>query len=180
MGGRSLTPEENARVVEAVRELLRRGETQTSIALAVKGKQSTISSLMAGNHRAGYGFARNLAAAMGVPLDELLRGRPGSHGAQHWRDWSEWPELERRARELFPRVDEAAWRWLGSLGGVDPPLDPVTLGNIALAWSNRPLPVPEAPPRRPVTPRVLEHDEEAPPEESHQRRKFLPPPKTGT
>jgi transcriptional regulator with XRE-family HTH domain len=149
MGGRSLSPEENARVVEAVRELLRRGETQTSIAAALKGKQSTISSLIAGNHRAGYGFARSLAALLGIPLDELLRGRPVAVGLKRWRDLPQWPAVIAQARALFPRADADAWAWLESLGGAEPPLDPVTLGTIAMAWMNRPLPKaaePETPP----------------------------------
>lgn len=75
VGGRSLTPSENQRVVDAVRELLRGGLTQGDIARRTGVGQSAISSLVGGRHQAGYGFARAVAVLAGISLDALLSGK---------------------------------------------------------------------------------------------------------
>jgi transcriptional regulator with XRE-family HTH domain len=91
VSGRSLTPEENERVIEAVRKLLaENGNNQSALGKELKSTQSTVSGLLARRHRAGYGFARNVAAKMGVKLDELL-------GTERRIEYERDPKLARMA-----------------------------------------------------------------------------------
>lgn len=153
MGPRSLTAEENARVVAAVRELLRRGETQVSLARVLGVKQSAISGLLSGRHRAGYGFARAVAQVAGVALDALLSGGHGGESvqgvapqAESWAGTEGWAEALGVARSMFPAVSAEAWAWLGAQCGPRlPSLSPVALGLVASAYDQA----------RPVTPAVV-------------------------
>jgi plasmid maintenance system antidote protein VapI len=73
MSGRSLTPEENDRVVEAIREILKEpGVTQTSLAPKLGIGQPTISALLGGRNVTSYGVARRVAALRRVHVDALL------------------------------------------------------------------------------------------------------------
>jgi transcriptional regulator with XRE-family HTH domain len=109
VSGRSLTKEENDRVIAAVRKLLaENGENQSALGRELKSTQSTISGLLAGRHRAGYGFARNVAAKLEVNLDELL-------GTERRVEYDRNPKLLRMAlgqhREWQRARDEAVARF---------------------------------------------------------------------
>lgn len=79
MGKRSLSDSENAEVVKAVRRLLDRGETQTSLATKLGVSQGSLSSLLSGRHRAGWAFARDVAGLLDADLDDLLAGYARFH-----------------------------------------------------------------------------------------------------
>jgi transcriptional regulator with XRE-family HTH domain len=110
--GRSLTPEENERVLAVVRELLKEeGASQTSIAPKLGLKQPTLSAWLAGKHQGGYPTARNLAALMGVSVERLLGG-DASDGEDHDQRPRRRPELgnhrefERHFAEFLRRVGD--------------------------------------------------------------------------
>lgn len=74
--GKSLSQDENARVVESVRELLTRFEgNQTKLAPNLGIKQPTLSALLRGQHQAGYALARRVAMLQRVDVDVLLSGK---------------------------------------------------------------------------------------------------------
>lgn len=74
--GRSLTPDENARVIEAIRELLAKSDdNQSKLAPDLGIKQPTLSALLAGRHQAGYALARRVAMLLRVDVDDLLSGK---------------------------------------------------------------------------------------------------------
>lgn len=71
--GRSLTTEENAKVLEAVREILDQpGMNQTVLAPKIGLKQPTLSAWLGNKHQAGYATARRVAELLGVHVDVLL------------------------------------------------------------------------------------------------------------
>jgi transcriptional regulator with XRE-family HTH domain len=72
---RSLTAEENERVVAAVRKLLQRHKNnQTALAPKLGIAQPTLSGLLLGKHQAGYPLARRVAELSRIDLDVLLTG----------------------------------------------------------------------------------------------------------
>jgi transcriptional regulator with XRE-family HTH domain len=147
MGGRSITREENARIIAAIRELLRRGETQVGLAKKVHVNQATLSSLLARRHSAGYAFARSLASVLGVPVGALLNGDgSGATTPTPWRDLQGWAAAEAEGRRAMPRVSDDAWRWLGSLMGPPlPGLPPLMLAMLASIYDQAAPPAADAP-----------------------------------
>ena len=78
---RSLTPEENERVCDAVRGLLDEYDSQGELSAAIllpEGKavsQQSVSNALA-NKTVGITFARSVAMRMGISLEELISGNP--------------------------------------------------------------------------------------------------------
>lgn len=140
MAGRSMTPEQNEHVVEAIRRLLESGDwNQSTLAPRLGVKQTSISSLLSGRHRASFPFALRLAELLHVDVFELLDGRstkkPPPPAGPRWRDLPWWAEVIAAARRLVPKVSELAWLRMGNLMGEMPPSqDPATLAMIAVGW----------------------------------------------
>jgi transcriptional regulator with XRE-family HTH domain len=115
VAGRSLTADENERVIAAVRKLLVDADgNQSALARELKSKQSTISGLLLGRHRAGYGFARSVAARLRIDVDDLL----GTVRREYDRDpalppnalghHADWKRAREEALARFGRfIDEA-------------------------------------------------------------------------
>lgn len=144
MAGRSMTPEQNDRVVERVREILATSDwNQSTLAPRLGVKQTSISSLLAGRHRASFPFAMRLAELLHIDVFDLIDGRaaktppPPAAGGPRWRDLPWWPEAVATARRIAPRVSALSWERLGNLMGEMPPSrDPATLAMLALGWDN--------------------------------------------
>lgn len=144
MAGRSMTPEQNDRVVERVREILATSDwNQSTLAPRLGVKQTSISSLLAGRHRASFPFAMRLAELLHIDVFDLIDGRaaktppPPAAGGPRWRDLPWWPEAVTTARRIAPRVSALSWERLGNLMGEMPPSrDPATLAMLALGWDN--------------------------------------------
>lgn len=144
MAGRSMTPEQNDRVVERVREILSSPEwNQSTLAPRLGVKQTSISSLLAGRHRASFPFAMRLAELLQLDVFDLIEGRAAkapltpspSAGGPRWRDLPWWSEVIAIARKMAPRVSALSWERLGNLMGEMPPSrDPATLAMLALGW----------------------------------------------
>lgn len=142
MAGRSMTPAQNDRVVERVREILASPDwNQSTLAPRLGVKQTSISSLLAGRHRASFPFAMRLAELLEVDVFDLIDGRatkavaPASTGGPRWRDLPWWPEVIAVARKMAPRVSALSWERLGNLMGEMPPSrDPATIAMLALGW----------------------------------------------
>jgi hypothetical protein len=95
---RSLTPEENQRVCDAVRGLLDEYATQGELSAAIllpEGKavsQQSVSNALA-NKTVGLTFARAVAMRMGISLEELISGNRGNRGAvQRYHELPGWEE----------------------------------------------------------------------------------------
>jgi transcriptional regulator with XRE-family HTH domain len=70
---KSLTAEENERVIAAVRELLQQhGGSQSKLAPVLRIKQPTLSAMLGGKHQAGWPLARRVAELMGVTPERLV------------------------------------------------------------------------------------------------------------
>lgn len=78
MARRSLNPDENERVREGLRQLLRRFESQTALAQATGISQATISNINGGKPTS-FATARAIAGALGITEQDLLAGRQGHH-----------------------------------------------------------------------------------------------------
>ena len=83
---RSLSPDENKRVIAAIRELRTRYRTQAALAgdLRVPDGSSTMSQFVVGKalrgEPVGVTFARAVAQLKGVTFEELVSGAPPSSG----------------------------------------------------------------------------------------------------
>jgi hypothetical protein len=95
---RSLTPEENQRVCDAVRGLLDEYDSQGELSAAIllpEGKavsQQSVSNALA-NKTVGLTFARAVAMRMGISLEELISGNRGNRGAvQRYHELPGWQE----------------------------------------------------------------------------------------
>jgi hypothetical protein len=106
---RSLSPEENQRVCDALRELLDGYATQGDLseALVIEGKavsQQSVSNALA-NKTVGIRFARAVAMLMGITLEELLGGFRGNRAeVQRYNELLGWGEAaaEVLEEELVP------------------------------------------------------------------------------
>lgn len=138
MSGRSLRPEENERVLGALRELLI-GTTQVELAPRLGVKQSSISGVLGHRHVAGYPFAARVAELSGMTVQQLLSGKPDNDGTgPRWRFIPGWAAAVEQAKRDFPKVSPLAWERLGNLMGERPPaMDPTTLGLLASTWDQR-------------------------------------------
>ena len=102
---RSLTPEENQRVCDAVRGLLDEYATQGELSAALlmpDGKavsQQSVSMAMA-NRTVGITFARAVAMRMGISLEELISGNRGNRAAvQRYHELPGWEEAAEEVLE---------------------------------------------------------------------------------
>lgn len=122
-GNRSLSREENARVVAAVRALLDSKKwNQTTLAPEIGMKQPTLSALMRGKHQAGYGTARLVAKISGQHVDVLLGGQApvGDESSPLYENLSGWSDAMRIVRKKgYP---EWAIKRAGRLRGLVPPV----------------------------------------------------------
>lgn len=138
MPGRSLSDEENERVIAAVRSLLADGTTQVALAERLAVDQATVSSFLAKRHRAGWAFARKVAAQLGIPVEDMLAGRSAKR-ASVWRDLPGATSAFDEARRMFPGVSAEAWAWVEGLAGSPPPsVAPVFFWTLATAYVNAP------------------------------------------
>lgn len=166
MSGRSLTPEENERVVAVIREMLQ-STSQTELARRLGIKQPTVSALIQGRHNAGYPLARRVAEIQRIPVEELLSGRPTQGTGARWRDVIPgWADLESQAVQMFRGVvPEYALRLVGDFMGNAPlAATPACIGLVAQGWmvgasseqqriASPTNPKPRANPGPPATPR---------------------------
>ena len=128
MPRRSLTDEENSRVIAAVRALLADGTTQVALAERLGVNQATLSSFLARRHRAGWGFARRVAEVSGTDVERIINEMSTHTPAPTWRHLPGAAAAFAEARRRFPSVTSAAWAWVESLAGSLPPsLDPAFL-----------------------------------------------------
>lgn len=143
MPGRSLSDEENERVIAAVRSLLADGTTQVALAERLAVDQATVSSFLAKRHRAGWAFARKVASQVGIPVEDMLAGKATKRAAAAWRDLPGATPAFDEARRMFPGVSAEAWAWVEGLAGSPPPsIAPVFFWTLATAYVNAPRDAP--------------------------------------
>jgi hypothetical protein len=102
---RSLTPEENQRVCDAVRGLLDEYDSQGELSFAIllpEGKavsQQSVSNALA-NKTVGITFARAVAMRMGISVEELLSGNRGNRAeVQRYDELPGWEEAAEQVLE---------------------------------------------------------------------------------
>ncbi len=128
----SLSPDEAARVVAAVRDLLastKYANNQSLLAPDLGIAQPTLSQMLGGKHDPGFGLARQVAALAKIPIEELLGTRVDYEGGEDRRIPStavghhpDWPATKAEVLRRFHKT-----------------VDPVVLDEVALAsFSNMP------------------------------------------
>lgn len=147
--GKSLTPEQNARVREAVRELLpRHGSVITALAKALGITQAGLSSFLSGRTGAGLQLATAVARAEGVSLNALLDGVAdegasfeGQPDAPHNWNLPGYREAEQAARAQHGKVPGWAWikaRRHRNVAMPDPITPEAVYDQALIAWKNTP------------------------------------------
>ena len=135
---RTLTPEENERLVAALKKLLaldKYAGNQSKLAPDLKVRQPTISAILRGKGPGGYGVARRVAALIRVDVEELLSGRSRT-GKTRFRDLPGWREREPAARTLYAELPPEAFDAVGDWSGPRPPLviTERIIGGLAELW----------------------------------------------
>lgn len=111
---RSLAPEEVGRVLAAVRAVIDEAGSQVAAAKKIGVTQQSLSKYLRGEGAPGWAFARLVATARGVEVDELLTGRPtrAADDLVTLRSCPGWEEaaaeVARRWPALAPLVPEVA------------------------------------------------------------------------
>jgi transcriptional regulator with XRE-family HTH domain len=124
--GKSLSPEQNARVREAARKLLDKHDSATALAKTLGVTQAAVSSLLTERTGAGFQMAGAIARQLGITLTELIDGTdalpdPPASSAPVFGNLRGYDAAERAARArpgaaLYEEQDWAAPRgWSGVL-----------------------------------------------------------------
>jgi transcriptional regulator with XRE-family HTH domain len=140
MNRRTLTLAEVERVRAALRSLVARYPSQVECSRATGIRQQSLSRYGTGADRPGFAFARELAEALGVQVEELLSGERVV-GPALLRSLPGWAEAEAEARRRWPYLaDQIAA--VGRLATTEPP-ERVTaelLVDLAHAWAKATAP----------------------------------------
>jgi len=112
---RSLSAEENERVIAAVKRLMEKYGSQKDVADALRMPDgSSVSPQSVGlalrNSSVGVSFARAVAQRLGIGFEELVTGKSDTAKLVRYRDLPGWPEaaLEVAAEQLLPPYVTAA------------------------------------------------------------------------
>lgn len=142
-GSKSLPEPEQRRVREALRRLVEsEGGSQTAAAKRLGITQQTVSQVLGGDSP-GVKMARAIAAAMQVPLDELLSGQR-RETTVHYDSTRPilgampgYAEAEALARTMAPRLPESAWEAARKTSGADlRRVDAATVLGFAQLWAS--------------------------------------------
>lgn len=130
---RRLTEPQRKQVILQQLTALRDGKfagnlSETARALGVT--PAFLSNLLNGKRGYGLKIIDALADITGKSVAEVLNEQDPP-----WSGIPGWEQALAAARAQVPGVDDAAWRWLGSLSGPTlPGLDPNALALMAMAW----------------------------------------------
>lgn len=137
-GGRTLSDEERARVVDALQKLKARPEykTQKQLADALQLSQQNVGKYLSGTAEPGMGTARAVARLMGVSEAELLSGRTAPLSDTRLDAAPGWAEAYAEARERYPFLAEI----MEPIGAIRSPvpIDRVTvelITDLAFTWA---------------------------------------------
>lgn len=135
---RSLRPEELDRVRAAVRQLIEREGSQVAAARRIGVSQPTLSNALSGLRPPGVALARQVALALGMPLDALLSGRPvATRPAPTLDRVPGYAEVEAAARAKAPYLPEEAWARTRAMSGADlADLTPELLVGFTQTWAS--------------------------------------------
>lgn len=112
----------------------------TAAAKAMKLAAPYVHNLVNRKRQPGEKLWHALATVTGKTLAEVIGEREPRWGEAVW-----WPDAQAEAQRRFGGVSEAAWLWLASLAGPEPPgHDPTTLGMMAMAWDQAASPSADA------------------------------------
>lgn len=118
-GARSLSPEQNARVREALRRLWKKLHTQANVARELNVSQQTVSAILGGGV-AGVSVAASTARALRVSYEDLVNGSPLGPQALNYAVLPGWEAAAEQARRER-RVPPFSIRAVGTLAvGVKP------------------------------------------------------------
>ena len=132
----ALSPEEDERVREGARALLKQYPSQRQLAIAIDVGATTLSRHLAG-FPAGPELAARIAAGLKRDVNDLL-GRRSAHLTEpRLRDLPGWTEAEALARAKYKYIPANAWEAAGNLRTATPPkfVDVELVLNFATGWA---------------------------------------------
>ena len=123
-GPRTLAPDEAQRVKEAIERLLAKATSQRELARQLGCSPQAISRVTLGQDP-GQTIARQVADALGIPLERLLRGDAADLSdtslEPRFGALAGWTAAEAEARRRYRHIPEAAWQAVANLRGAAVP-----------------------------------------------------------